>query len=108
MSSNPASVAVVAATIIDGNGRGFVLSSESGGNATSILESFTIINGKLEYYGHAFHLGGGVLCDNHSSPTLTNNVIIRNGASGANGYDGSAFCDRHSAPTLTSNAITSN
>jgi len=63
---------VVAATIIDGNQAGNVLTFESGEYPNSVLSGFTIRNGKAEK-------GGGIYCSG-SSPTISNCIITENSA----------------------------
>jgi len=87
--------------IIDCNGteseshRGFYF--HSGEDANSVLAGFTITNGYVSgswYVG----IGGGILCDNHSSPTITNCIIIGNSA----GWDGGGMFNESSNPMITS------
>ncbi|MGB2829103.1 MAG: choice-of-anchor D domain-containing protein [Phycisphaerae bacterium] len=70
-SVNPDDPAVVAATILDGNQAGSVVVFYGGEGPNSVLEGFTIQNGK------AFH-GGGIDC--YSSPVIRKNLIENNAA----------------------------
>jgi len=58
-STNPQDPATVAATIVDGNAEGSVVSFVSGEGADSILEGLTIQNGSASG-------GGGIHCENAS------------------------------------------
>jgi len=69
----------------------------SGEEETSVVDGFTIQNGWVD--GN----GGGVYCD-HSSPTLTNNMITGNTANNAGG---GVYCSS-SSPTLMNNIIAGN
>ena len=74
--------------IIDGDGKGHVVTFDSGEGADSILRRFTIQNGEQ-----------GIYCWN-SSPTLTSNIITGNLSKGISCSD--------SSPAITSNMITGN
>jgi len=76
-STNPEDASIVAATIIDcgGAGRGFHF--HSGETSAAVLDGLTIRNGS----GY----GGGVFCQDGSSPTIRNCVITRCSASTAGG-----------------------
>jgi hypothetical protein len=83
-------------TIIDCGGadRGFHF--HTGETASSVLEGFTITHGyagtELEPEGS----GGGILCENASSPTITGVVFLEN-----DGYWGGGItCESSSAPSL--------
>lgn len=82
-------------------GRGFYFHNGEGEN--SVLSGITIQNGYVkDNYG-----GGGILCLNSSSPTITNCSISRNTADG-NGNGGGMVCYDMSSPTLVDCIITSN
>jgi len=74
-STDPNDPDIVAATIIDCNGsstehhRGFHF--HSGEDANSILDGLTITNGY-------FVFGGGIFCENDSSPLINNCIITKN------------------------------
>lgn len=87
-------------TTIEGRGRGPVITF--GEDSRSVIDGFTItsINNKdtkpLE--------GGGIYCDNLSSPTIVNNVITGNTAV----FGGGIYCDISSSPTIVNNTISGN
>ena len=87
---------VVAATIIDCEGRGRGFRFQNSEDANSILSGFTIINGQA-------HNGGGIYCI-YSSPTISNCTIIGNKA---NNDGGGIYCDVVS-PTIRNCVITGN
>jgi len=66
---------IVAQTIIDGNRADSVVTFAWGEGPDSVINGFTITNGKAPY-------GGGIYCWSASSPTITNCVITNNVASG--------------------------
>src|SRR5262249_50476569 len=85
-----------AATIIDGNGAGSVVSFTSGETRGAILRGFTIRNGANTFNG------GGVLVQN-SSPSIVGNWITGNGScSGAGLYSG------FGSPLIQDNTIARN
>jgi parallel beta-helix repeat protein len=102
-STNPTSPTVVAATIIDGNKAGSVVSFKSGETGTSVLAGLTITNGTgtiVDPYTPLY--GGGVFCW-QTSPTLTNNIITGNSAD-----DGGGVVCYDASPILTNNTISNN
>ena len=98
-------------TVIDCEGdvldqhRGFLFRFGEGND--SILEGFTVRNGYV--LGHwPGGSGGGILCSNASSPTITNCSITLNLAEG---YGGGIFCDGYYGacdPIITDCTITEN
>ncbi len=72
-STDPQDPAVVAATIIDGNRTGSVVTFDGTENETCVLSGFTIRNGKAE--------NGGAIYGNGTHATIENNVITANSAS---------------------------
>ena len=97
-STNPTDPAVVAATVIDGQDLGSVVTFASGEGPNSVLSGLTITNGKATN-------GGGIYCWSHSSPSITNNTITENQAD----YGGGGICCAvNSSPTIQSNTITRN
>lgn len=86
-------------TFIDGTQAGSVVTFKSGEGPDSVLFGFTITNG-LNYSG------GGIRC-NDSSPTIENNTISKNAASGSGG--GGVCCyGAGSYPTISNNTIEGN
>ena len=69
----------------------------SGEDANSVLDGFTIEDANVAGYG------GAVYCQS-SSPTITNCIITGNLAE----YGGGIFCTSSSAPTINNTAITDN
>ncbi|MEI6500854.1 MAG: hypothetical protein WCP21_07485, partial [Armatimonadota bacterium] len=117
-STKPADKTVVAATIIDGDKKGSVVTFKSGETSQTALRGLTITNGRGT--GFPFYLddyeyyGGGVYCES-SSPTLNLNIIISNSAMSIShdamhpryGNGGGVYC-KGGSPTLTSNTINNN
>lgn len=116
-STDPNDPNIVAATIIDGNqpadvNYASVITFKSNEDANSILEGFTITGGTgswisvyWEYQGFLLNrCGGGILCTNHSSPTIRKNIITNNLA----GQGGGIYCYDHSNATITDNTISDN
>lgn len=85
----------ISSTIIDGNFLGSVVTFENGEDRTAVITGFTIRNGLAAS-------GGGIYCSN-SSPTISNNIIVRNSALEGGGVS----CDGAN-PTITGNTITEN
>jgi len=100
-STDPTDESVVAATIIEGDKKGSVVTFRSGEKTTSILSGFTITNGSgtPRDFGAS---GGGMYCLG-SSPTICNNLITGNSAA----FGGGVYCDKSSA-VLTENAVNGN
>src|SRR5262245_10883046 len=73
-------------TIIDGNQAGSVVTFASGEGRQSVLNGFTLRNGKTTVSSD----GGGIRIAN-SSPTITGNFISNNRASNAGGGIGVSF-----------------
>jgi hypothetical protein len=93
-------------TVLNGESAGSVVTFVPGVERDSLIEGFTIRNGR-----HAG--GGGILC-NKASPRIMNNVIRGNAAEGTwvwdgwvSGDGGGIFCYR-SSPEITGNRITGN
>ena len=78
----------------EGDGRGFDV--HSGGAENSVVNGFTIKNGKKMY-------GGGIFCGN-SSPTITNCAISGN----TTHYDGGGIYCEESSLTITNCTISGN
>jgi len=94
-------------TVIDGTRSGVVVSFTAAGPQT-VLEGFTIVNGKS-------HRGGGILVDG-GKPVITRNVIRDNGTPLLDGfydygggiYVSSGGFDPDTAPTISYNVIRDN
>ena len=96
-STDPGDPEVVAATTIDGGGRGSVVTFQSGETVEARLEGFTITNG-------SFVNGGGILVDENSSPTIKENTISDNlGQTG-----GGILVGGNSSPMISDNTIRGN
>jgi hypothetical protein len=102
-STVPTSVAVVKATIINGNQAGSVVTFKSGEKADSVLAGFTITNGSGYTESPGDTSGGGVYCAG-SSPTLIDNIITGNKVTQ---HGGGVLC-AYGSPTLTNNTISYN
>ncbi|UCF70025.1 MAG: right-handed parallel beta-helix repeat-containing protein [candidate division WOR-3 bacterium] len=85
-------------TIVDGDSISRVIEISTGADMATVIDGFTIRHG---YAG----FGGGILCDNSSSPTITNNTITENLA--PNGGGGIAALNL-SNPIITANVISNN
>ncbi|MEI6503865.1 MAG: hypothetical protein WCP21_22870, partial [Armatimonadota bacterium] len=112
-SSNPTSPTVVAATIINGNAGGSVVTFKSGEKATSVLSGFTITNGSgtsVTLATYPSKTGGGVYC-NGSSPTISGNVITANNVVGGTAvslpFGGGIGC-YNASPTVSGNTVSGN
>jgi len=81
--------------------RGFNFVNSEG--ADSRLEGFAIRNGNP--LGTPSGGGGGILCNNSSSPTITNCTIAENTAGW---FGGGILCSSSSSPTITNCTITKN
>jgi len=88
-------------TIIDGGYTSSVVTFDSGENENAVLDGFTIQNGKANY-------GGGILCENNSSPNLKNLIIINNFANEQYSSQGGGICCWNSSPTLANTSIIGN
>lgn len=71
-------------TVIDGNQNLLpVVLFEFDEGLSSVLDGFTITNGRGRLHGNDYK-GGGIWCDD-TSPTIQNNIIIKNSAQDAGG-----------------------
>ncbi len=108
---------VVAATIIDGSNPidpniGSVVTFNNGEDTNSVLSGFTITGGTgrwlqifWQFHGYLWNrCGGGVLCLNSSSPTITKNVFRDNLA----GEGGGIYFYNHSNPVIVNNVFHNN
>ncbi len=93
-STDPSDSDIVADTIIDGEGNGSVI--RFAGGDTSTIKGFTIQNGNAVY-------GGGIDIGS-SSPTIENNIITNNTATGLGG----GIRVVQSSPTIINNNIIDN
>jgi len=76
--------------------RGF--RAHQGEDSTSVIEGFTVINGYAPFTGPGGEsIGGGILCEGGSSPTIRDCIIFGNYAAGAGGGLG---CVAGSAPII--------
>ncbi len=96
-------------TTIDGSSpahddTGSVVLFMSGEDANSVLQGFTITGGTGTLDPVEGRMGGGILCINNSSPTITNNTISGNSAQFGGGID----CVFNCSPSIDSNIITAN
>jgi len=90
-----------------GEGRGFCF--RSGEGPDSVVEGLTITNGYVDVDSPGGDEGGGVLCTNGSSPTLSNCAISGNQASLLEyGVGGGLACRESGNPTLTGCEIRGN
>ena len=101
-------------TIIDGNGSGSVVTFANGEGAGSVLDGFTIRNGRGTGFGLppiSFY-GGGIYCVD-ASPTIRHNRIVENDLDGGcvvgagETKGGGIFVDGGS-PTIERNVISDN
>ena len=97
-SIDPDDPAVIAATIIDGNNLGSVLTFSGGEDASCVLAGFTITGGEA---GN----GGGICCANNSSPSLANCTVTNNAA---NQNGGGIYCGDSSSPSIANCSIVDN
>lgn len=88
-------------TCIDGSDITTVVTFSSGEGKDSVLDGFTVTNGKGAYDPIYYTIGGGIYCRDHSSPSILNCVIEKNGG---NAGDGIA-CRNNSSPYLAYNTI---
>ena len=95
-SEDPDNPSVVASTIIDGSQSGSVVIFQTGEDADSVLEGFTITNGSATN-------GGGLYCS-FSSPIIRKNIISGNSATS---YGGGIYCT-YSSPEITQNTLSGN
>jgi parallel beta-helix repeat protein len=102
-STDPGNPAVVAATIIDGDAGGSVVTFTSGEGSGSLLAGLTIANGSGTDDGWGDTEGGGIYCQ-ASSPTISGNTISGNSAT----YEGGGISCQASSPTISGNTISGN
>ncbi len=89
-------------TVVDGNQAGTVATFSTGEERTTILDGFTIRNGKAGWVSPSYGDGGGIYIS-YASPTIINNKIIANSASWGGGID-----VEFGSPLIRANIITLN
>jgi len=97
MSLDPNDPAVVAATLIDGNQAGSVVTFTNYEGSEAVLSGVTLQNGQADK-------GGGIYCSS-SSPTITNCIIKENSATSSGG---GIYCYNESSPTISNCTIGGN
>lgn len=91
-------------TILDGNASGSVVTAPAGATGATRIDGFVIRNGSGTPAGSCRN-GGGIWCLG-SSPSIFNNTITGNTATG--GYGGGIYCAAASSPIISNNTITQN
>ena len=94
-STDPMDPAVVTSTIIDGNSAGSVIKCVSVETTATVISGFVITNG-TGTVGGSFTYGGGMYCDNNSSPTVSNCTFSSNTS-----YYGGGMYNSNSSPTVS-------
>jgi len=84
-------------TTIDGNQSGSVVTFTSGEGLSSTIDGFTITGGNADY-------GGGIVCNQSSSPTIINNRICDNFTV----LEGGGIYCYESSPMIAGNVIAEN
>ncbi|RKY16041.1 MAG: hypothetical protein DRP63_06140, partial [Planctomycetota bacterium] len=90
--------------VIDCQGKGRAFYFGSGETKDSIVDNFTIQNGKKDGTSYPDNLGGAILCKNNSSPTITSCTFSGNSAY----LDGGGICCTSSSPTITNCTFSNN
>jgi hypothetical protein len=98
-SEDPTSTPTVAATIIDGNQAGSVVTFDGTELTTCVLSGFTITNGLTDRYGGGIN-GGEIMPKTNA--TIQYNIITDNAAKSSGG--GISYCDG----TISNNTISGN
>jgi Right handed beta helix region len=96
------SVGGASVTILDGNAADSVVTFASSEGSTSILEGFTIRNGRSGFDTSGFGDGGGIRIAN-ASPTIHGNEIVSNRA-----CSGAGISIRFGSPVIEGNTIAHN
>lgn len=91
-----------ASTVIDGDSADRVITIATGVDSSTSIRGFTIQKGYVLNEN-----GGGVLCYN-ASPCITNNVITQNTAYSFYPGGGGIACDSHAMPIISDNHIVHN
>jgi len=102
-SVNPTDSATVAATIIDGNKKGAVVTFAGTETSSCVLSGFTIRNGGLT--GVTITIGGGGIFGHGTKARIEHNTITGNSASGDDPSGGGLY---HCNGTIQNNVITNN
>lgn len=89
-------------TLIDGNQMSGVVMFQSGETQSTVLEGFTITNGKYSFFPN--ESGGGIACLNGSSPIIRNNIIEANTHKSLGG----GITCMGSSPVISGNRIRTN
>ncbi len=89
-------------TVIDGNQADSVATFTSGEGTSSVLDGFTLQNGRSGFDTPGFGDGGGIRIEN-SSPTVTRNKIINNRA-----CTGAGIAISFGSPIVQGNTISNN
>lgn len=92
-------------TTIDGNFGGSPASASTGTAKDTMLDGFTVTNGKGTQWNNVL-TGGGIWLYN-SSATIRHNIITGNAATGGN-YGGGGLFAYSATPTITNNVIVNN
>ena len=100
------SVNGAASTKIDGNAGGSVVTFANSELHSSVLDGFTITNGSgKDVLGYGYTYGGGIFCDNNSSPTIINCPISGNFVTGIWSEGGGIYTLGRSSSTKIINCI---
>jgi parallel beta-helix repeat protein len=91
-----------AATIIDGNTNGSVVTFNTNETTSSVLSGFTIRNGLSSFSSPGLGFGGGIYISG-ASPTITGNVITGNQAA-----QGTGIAVQGASPIIQNNKISEN
>lgn len=86
----------ISSTTIDGNATATVVTFGNGQESTAEITGFTITNGNAD-------IGGGLLCQANSNPTISNSIVTGNSAA----WGGGILC-WDSNPTIINNTISAN
>jgi len=87
----------ISQTVIDGDSTGSVITFENGEDSTTNISGFTIQNGYADN-------GSGIICNNISNPTISNNIISGNSAT----WDGGGISCSGASPIISNNIILGN
>lgn len=119
----PYDLEIVQSTIIDGGKKGSVVTFKNGENNSAVINGFTIrggggtrdsfeatYDGSTNIYRRVY--GGGIYIANHSSPTISNNIIEDNAVHvaqrGVFGIGGAIAVLNYSHPVIENNYIRGN